>query len=68
MKEKEDEGKCSCNLTLRESAVDDPFVEHHEHHVGEQQKQENNLRQELQDDRIAALEEAEKKRITIKYD
>ena len=48
-------------LTLIESAVGDPLEEHHEHHVQEQQAQEDNLRQELQEDWVAALEETERK-------
>lgn len=46
-------------LTLRQCAVCHPFVEHHEHHVQEEEAQEHHLWEELEEDGIAAFEKAE---------
>lgn len=45
-------------LTVVSATVGEPFVEHHKDHVQEQQTEEENLRQKLQDYRVASLEEA----------
>lgn len=47
------------DITFGYGAVCDPFVEHHKHHVQEQETKEHDLRNELEENWVATLEETE---------